>query len=57
MQCPEWIRRPRPKYLCREKKDDDKVEKLKKEKVKKAVQKKVKANKLVKVELLALTKS
>ena len=27
----------RPKYLCREKKDDDKVEKPKKEKVKKVV--------------------
>jgi hypothetical protein len=43
----------RPKYLCREKKDDDIVEKTKKEKVKKVVQKK--ANKSVKV--VALTKS
>jgi transposase len=43
----------RPKYLCRENKVDDKVEKLKKEKVKKVVQKK--ANKSVKV--VALTKS
>ena len=46
----------RPKYLCREKKDENiKVEKPKKEKVKKVVQKKVKANKSVKV--VALTKS
>ena len=44
----------RPKYLCREKKDENiKVEKPKKEKVKKIVQKKV--NKSVKVD--ALTKS
>ena len=44
----------RPKYLCREKKEDNvKVEKPKKEKVKKIVQKKV--NKSVKVD--ALTKS
>ena len=43
----------RPKYLCRENKVDDKVEKLKKGKVKKVVQKK--ANKSVKV--VALTKS
>ena len=44
----------RPKYLCREKKEEnDKVEKPKKEKVKKVVQKKV--NKSVKVD--ALTKS
>ena len=43
----------RPKYLCREKKDDDKVQKPKKEKIKKVVQKK--ANKSVKV--VALTKS
>jgi transposase len=44
----------RPKYLCREKKEENvKVEKLKKEKVKKVVQKKV--NKSVKV--VALTKS
>jgi transposase len=43
----------RPKYLCREKKDDDKVEKHKKEKIKKVVQKK--ANKSVKV--VALTNS
>ena len=44
----------RPKYLCREKKDENiKVEKPKKEKVKKVVQKK--ANKSVKV--VALTKS
>jgi hypothetical protein len=43
----------RPKYLCRENKVDDKVEKLKKEKVKKVVQKK--ANKSVKV--VVLTKS
>lgn len=44
----------RPKYLCREKKDENiKVEKLKKDKVKKVVQKK--ANKSVKV--VALTKS
>ena len=42
----------RPKYLCREKKEE-KVEKPKKEKVKKVVQKK--ANKSVKV--VALTKS
>ena len=45
----------RPKYLCREKKDDDKVEKPKKGKIKKVVQKKVKAKKSVKV--VALTKS
>jgi len=46
----------RPKYLCREKNDENiKVEKPKKEKVKKVVQKKVKANKSVKV--VALTKS
>ena len=46
----------RPKYLCREKKDENiKVEKPKKDKVKKVVQKKVKANKSVKV--VALTKS
>ena len=44
----------RPKYLCREKKEEnDKVEKPKKEQVKKVVQKKV--NKSVKV--VALTKS
>ena len=44
----------RPKYLCREKKNENiKVEKPKKEKVKKVVQKK--ANKSVKV--VALTKS
>ena len=44
----------RPKYLCREKKDENvKVEKLKKEKVKKVVQNK--ANKSVKV--VTLTKS
>ena len=44
----------RPKYLCREKKEDNvKVEKPKKEKVKKVVQKKV--TKSVKVD--ALTKS
>ena len=44
----------RPKYLCREKKEEnEKVEKSKKEKVKKVVQKKV--NKSVKV--VALTKS
>ena len=44
----------RPKYLCREKKNENiKVEKPKKEKVKKVVQKK--ANKSVKV--AALTKS
>ena len=44
----------RPKYLCREKKDENiKAEKTKKEKVKKVVQKK--ANKSVKVD--ALTKS
>jgi len=43
----------RPKYLCREKKDDDKVEKYKKEKIKKVVQNK--ANKSVKV--VALTNS
>lgn len=44
----------RPKYLCREKKDENiKVEKLKKEKVNKVVQKK--ANKSVKV--VALTNS
>ena len=35
----------RPKYLCREKKDDDKVEKLKKDKVKKSFKRKPK-NKL-----------
>ena len=45
----------RPKYLCREKKDDDKVEKPQKGKVKKVVQNKVKAKKSVKV--VALTKS
>jgi transposase len=46
----------RPKYLCREKKDENiKVKKPKKEKVKKVVQKKVKANKSVRV--VALTKS
>jgi len=46
----------RPKYLCREKNDENiKVEKPKKEKVKKVVQKKVKANKSVKV--VALTNS
>jgi len=48
----------RPKYLCREKKDENiKVDNLKpkKEKVKKVVQKKIKANKSVKV--VALTKS
>ena len=45
----------RPKYLYRENKVDDKVEKPKKEKVKKVVQKKVKANKSIKV--VALTKS
>ena len=48
----------RPKYLCREKKDYDKVEKLKKDKVKKDKVKKVvqkKAKKSVKV--VALTKS
>ena len=44
----------RPKYLCREKKNENiKVEKPKKEKIKKIVQKK--ANKSVKV--VALTKS
>ncbi len=43
----------RQKYLCRENKVDDKVEKLKKGKVKKVVQKK--ASKSVKV--VALTKS
>jgi hypothetical protein len=43
----------RPKYLCREKKEDDKVEKPKKEKIKKVVQNK--ANKSVRV--VALTKS
>jgi hypothetical protein len=43
----------RPKYLCREKKEDAKIEKHKKDKVKKVVQKK--ANKSVKVD--ALTKS
>jgi len=42
----------RPKYLCREKKEDVKVEKSKKEKVKKVIQKK--ANKSVGV--VALTK-
>jgi len=46
----------RPKYLCREKNDENiKVEKPKKEKVKKVVQKKVQVNKSVKV--VALTKS
>ena len=47
----------RPTYLCREKKNENKVDnpKPKKEKVKKVVQKKVKANKSVKV--VALTKS
>ncbi len=46
----------RPKYLCREKKEDNvKVEKPKKEKIKKVVQKNVKDNKSVKV--VALTKS
>jgi len=44
----------RPKYLCREKKDDNiKVEKPKKEKVKKVVQKKAKKS----VKVVALTKS
>ena len=43
----------RPKYLCREKKDDDKVEKPKKEKVNKVVQKKAKKS----VKVVALTKS
>jgi transposase len=43
----------RPKYLCREKKDDDKVEKPKKGKVKKVVQKKAKKS----VKVVALTKS
>ena len=43
----------RPNYLCREKKDDDKVEKPKKEKVKKVVQKKAKKS----VKVVALTKS
>ena len=43
----------RPKYLCREKKDDNKVEKPKKEKVKKIVQKKAKKS----VKVVALTKS
>ena len=43
----------RPKYLCREKKEDAKIEKHKKEKVKKSFKKK--ANKSVKV--VALTKS
>ena len=43
----------RPKYLCREKKDDDKVEKPKKEKVKKVVQKKAtKSVKIVNLKLL-----
>ena len=51
----------RPKYLCREKKDENIIDNIidnlkpKKEKVKKVVQKKVKANKSVKV--VALTKS
>jgi len=46
----------RPKYLCREKKDENiKVDKPKKEKIKTVVQKKVKTNKSVKV--VALTKS
>ena len=44
----------RPKYLCREKKDENiKVEKTKKEKVKKVVQKKAKKS----VKVVALTKS
>jgi hypothetical protein len=44
----------RPKYLCREKKDENvKVEKAKKEKVKKVVQKKAKKS----VKVVALTKS
>lgn len=43
----------RPKYLCREKKNNDKIEKLKKEKVKKVVQKKAKKS----VKVVALTKS
>ena len=44
----------RPKYLCREKKDEDvKVEKPKKEKIKKDVQKKAKKS----VKVVALTKS
>ncbi len=44
----------RPKYLCREKKDENiKVEKLKKEKVNKVVQKKAKKS----VKVVALTKS
>ena len=43
----------RPKYLCREKKDDNKIEKPKKEKVKKVVQKKAKKS----VKVVALTKS
>ena len=43
----------RPKYLCREKKDDNKVEKPKKDKVKKVVQKKAKKS----VKVVALTKS
>ena len=44
----------RPKYLCREKKDENiKVEKPKKKKIKKVVQKKAKKS----VEVVALTKS
>jgi len=43
----------RPKYLCREKKDDDKVEKPKKEKVKKSFKRKPKKS----VKVVALTKS
>ena len=42
----------RPKYLCREKKEDVKVEKPKKEKVKKVIQKKAKKS----VRVVALTK-
>ncbi len=44
----------RPKYLCREKKDEDiKIKKLVKEKVKKIVQKKAKKS----IKVVALTKS
>ena len=49
-----WAQLERPKYLCRDKKEENmKVEKPKKEKSKKVVQKKV--NKSVNVD--ALTKS
>jgi len=43
----------RPKYLCREKKDSDKVENSKKAKVKKVIQKKAKKS----VKVVALTNS